>query len=458
MPQQMQAAVVTQFGKPLALQEWDMPTPGAGQIVVKTEACGVCHTDLHAAGGDWPLKPALPFIPGHEGIGIVTAIGAGVTAVKEGDRVGVPWLYSACGHCEYCLSAWETVCAQAQFGGYTKNGGFAGYILADPNYVAHIPKGLGPSEAAPLICAGITSYKGIKEADVRPGQWIVISGVGGLGHLAVQQRLEMAVNAGKLGVLIWLAAHGASVLDASAACLVNLLVAAIYLLTMRRHSAVYAPRPQGPMHSHRQALLAHVFKQAPNSIYYLLSSQIGVWLIGIFGTAQRVAEVGALGRLAAVFALLSAVGVALVQPYFARHHARAELQSGLASVNLFFAFLLVALLTAGAAEPEAILWVLGGHYGSLQQELLWMLAAATLSAWGGMLYGVGCARGWVLPFWINAVTGVIVIALTAMSVDLGTVRGTLMLNTAVAGGGLLVVLGYLWWRLRRSDSLAPALQ
>ena len=279
-----------------------------------------------------------------------------------------------------------------------------------------------------------------------------------LGHLAVQQRLEMAVNAGKLGVLIWLAAHGASVLDASAACLVNLLVAAIYLLTMRRHSAVYAPRPQGPMHSHRQALLAHVFKQAPNSIYYLLSSQIGVWLIGIFGTAQRVAEVGALGRLAAVFALLSAVGVALVQPYFARHHARAELQSGLASVNLFFAFLLVALLTAGAAEPEAILWVLGGHYGSLQQELLWMLAAATLSAWGGMLYGVGCARGWVLPFWINAVTGVIVIALTAMSVDLGTVRGTLMLNTAVAGGGLLVVLGYLWWRLRRSDSLAPALQ
>lgn len=194
MPQKMQAAVVTQFGKPLALQEWDMPTPGAGQIVVKTEACGVCHTDLHAAGGDWPLKPALPFIPGHEGIGIVTAIGAGVTAVKEGDRVGVPWLYSACGHCEYCLSAWETVCAQAQFGGYTKNGGFAGYILADPNYVAHIPKGLGPSEAAPLICAGITSYKGIKEADVRPGQWIVISGVGGLGHLAVQYAKAMGLH------------------------------------------------------------------------------------------------------------------------------------------------------------------------------------------------------------------------------------------------------------------------
>ena len=140
----MNAAVVEHFGKPLVLREWDIPTPGVGQIVVKTEACGVCHTDLHAADGDWPLKPTLPFIPGHEAVGLVSAVGAGVTIVKEGDRVGVPWLYSACGHCEYCLSAWETVCAEAQFGGYTKNGGFAEYILADPDYVAHIPKGLAP--------------------------------------------------------------------------------------------------------------------------------------------------------------------------------------------------------------------------------------------------------------------------------------------------------------------------
>ena len=104
----MRAAVVEQFGKALALREWDVPSPGPGKILVKTEACGVCHTDLHAASGDWPLKPALPFMPGHEGIGLVTAVGAGVTAVKEGDRVGVPWLYSACGHCEFCLSARET--------------------------------------------------------------------------------------------------------------------------------------------------------------------------------------------------------------------------------------------------------------------------------------------------------------------------------------------------------------
>jgi propanol-preferring alcohol dehydrogenase len=190
----MHAAVVEHFGKPLVLQEWDIPTPGPGQILVKTEACGVCHTDLHAAKGDWPLKPSLPFIPGHEAIGLVVALGAGVTIVKEGDRVGVPWLYSACGHCEYCLSAWETVCAEAQFGGYTKNGGFAEYILADPNYVAHIPAGLSAQEAAPIICAGITTYKGIKETQAKPGEWIAISGAGGLGHLAIQYAKAMGLQ------------------------------------------------------------------------------------------------------------------------------------------------------------------------------------------------------------------------------------------------------------------------
>jgi propanol-preferring alcohol dehydrogenase len=189
----MLAAVVEEFGKPLVMREWQVPAPGPGQILVKTEACGVCHTDLHAANGDWPVKPTLPFIPGHEAIGIVVALGSGVTSVQEGERVGVPWLYSACGHCEYCLSAWETVCASAQFGGYTKNGGFAEYILADPNYVAHIPAGLDPKAAAPLICAGLTSYKGIKETAARPGEWVAISGIGGLGHLAVQYAKAMGL-------------------------------------------------------------------------------------------------------------------------------------------------------------------------------------------------------------------------------------------------------------------------
>ena len=193
MAPKMKAAVVEQFGKPLTLQEWDISSPGAGQILVKTEACGVCHTDLHAARGDWPVKPDLPFIPGHEAIGLVAAVGSGVASVKTGDRVGVPWLHSACGHCEYCLTAWETVCPEAQFGGYTRNGGFAEYVLADPNYVAHLPNGLAAAEAAPLICAGITTYKGIKESEVRPGEWIAISGVGGLGHLAIQYAKAMGL-------------------------------------------------------------------------------------------------------------------------------------------------------------------------------------------------------------------------------------------------------------------------
>jgi propanol-preferring alcohol dehydrogenase len=190
----MRAAMVEQFKKPLVLREWDIPAPGPGQILVKTEACGVCHTDIHAASGDWPIKPKLPFIPGHEGIGRVSAVGAGVTIVKEGDRVGVPWLHSACGHCEYCLTAWETICPAETFTGYNTNGAFAEYLLADPNYVAHIPASLSSPEAAPIICAGVTSYKGIKQTEARPGEWLAVSGIGGLGHLAIQYAKHMGLK------------------------------------------------------------------------------------------------------------------------------------------------------------------------------------------------------------------------------------------------------------------------
>jgi propanol-preferring alcohol dehydrogenase len=214
MATKMRAAVVEHFGEPMVLRELDVPSPVPGHILVKTEACGVCHTDLHAARGDWPVKPTLPFVPGHEGIGLVAAVGAGVTNVREGDRVGVPWLYSACGHCEYCLSGWETVCAGAQFGGYTKNGGFAEDILADASYVAHVPAGLAAKDAAPIICAGLTTYKGLREAAVRAGEWIAISGAGGLGHLAIQYAKVMGlqicaidVDDGKLAHAKRLGAH-----------------------------------------------------------------------------------------------------------------------------------------------------------------------------------------------------------------------------------------------------------
>ena len=194
MAKMMKAAVVRQFKMPLSIEEIPVPEVGPGQILVKIEASGVCHTDLHAADGDWPVKPTPPFIPGHEGVGTVAAVGAGVTAVKEGDRVGVPWLHTACGHCRHCLAGWETLCDAQKNTGYSVNGGFAEYVLADPNYVGHLPKGLDWIAAAPILCAGVTVYKGLKETDARPGDTVVISGIGGLGHVAVQYATAMGLK------------------------------------------------------------------------------------------------------------------------------------------------------------------------------------------------------------------------------------------------------------------------
>ncbi|SFK25317.1 alcohol dehydrogenase, propanol-preferring [Sphingomonas sp. NFR04] len=190
----MKAAVVREFGKPLVIEEVAVPQVGPGQILVKIAASGVCHTDLHAAEGDWPVKPKPPFIPGHEGVGHVAAVGAGVSHVREGDRVGVPWLYTACGHCMHCLGGWETLCESQQNTGYSVNGGFADYVLADPNYVGILPSNVGFVEIAPVLCAGVTVYKGLKVTDTKPGDWVAISGIGGLGHMAVQYAKAMGLN------------------------------------------------------------------------------------------------------------------------------------------------------------------------------------------------------------------------------------------------------------------------
>src|SRR6478736_1511205 len=191
MAQTMRAAVVTHFDAPLELQEVPVPEPAYSEVLVKVASCGVCHTDLHAAHGDWPVKPTLPFIPGHEVTGSVAAVGPGVTTLKEGDRVGVPWLHSACGQCEYCLSGWETLCPQQTNTGYSVDGGFAEYLVAPAAFAAPIPDQLGFDEAAPILCAGVTTYKGLKETDAQPGDWVVISGIGGLGHVAVQYAVAM---------------------------------------------------------------------------------------------------------------------------------------------------------------------------------------------------------------------------------------------------------------------------
>ncbi|MFG1477030.1 alcohol dehydrogenase AdhP [Xanthobacter sp. V4C-4] len=194
MTRTMKAAVVHAFGQPLSIEEVPVPTPGAGQILVKIAASGVCHTDLHAAEGDWPVKPKPPFIPGHEGVGTVVGVGAGVKHVKEGDRVGVPWLYTACGHCRHCLGGWETLCEEQQNTGYSVNGGFAEYVVADPNFVGHLPASVSFTDIAPILCAGVTVYKGLKVTDTKPDDWVVISGIGGLGHLAVQYAKAMGLN------------------------------------------------------------------------------------------------------------------------------------------------------------------------------------------------------------------------------------------------------------------------
>src|SRR5215470_11966809 len=135
----MKAAVVRSFGKPLAIEDVPIPTPGPGEVLVKVRACGVCHTDLHAASGDWPVKPALPFIPGHEGAGIVAAVGRNVSGLKEGDRVGIAWLHDACGSCEHCITGWETLCESQHNSGYSVNGSFAEYAIGSAAYVGRLP-------------------------------------------------------------------------------------------------------------------------------------------------------------------------------------------------------------------------------------------------------------------------------------------------------------------------------
>jgi alcohol dehydrogenase, propanol-preferring len=200
LPNKMKAAVVREFGQPLTIEEMPVKRPGRNEILVKIITSGVCHTDLHAASGDWPVKPKLPLIPGHEGLGYVAAVGEGVDYIKEGDIVGVPWLYSACGHCEHCITGWETLCESQQNGGYSVDGSYAEYVVADARYVGHLPAGINFTEMAPILCAGVTVYKGLKETEVKPGQWVAISGIGGLGHVAVQYAKAMGMHVAAIDI------------------------------------------------------------------------------------------------------------------------------------------------------------------------------------------------------------------------------------------------------------------
>lgn len=182
----MRAVVVPSFAEALRIEERSVPQPGPGQVLVRIEASGLCHTDIHAAHGDWPVKPSPPFVPGHEGVGVVEALGEGVTSRAVGERVAIPWLGSACGHCDHCIAGWETLCESQQNTGYSVDGALTEYALATADYVVPVPDGVSSIDAAPLTCAGVTTYKAIKVARISPSERVAVFGIGGLGHLAVQ--------------------------------------------------------------------------------------------------------------------------------------------------------------------------------------------------------------------------------------------------------------------------------
>jgi len=194
MAKTMRAAVLREIGTKLKLERLPIPEPGPGEILVKVAACGVCHSDLHAIDGDWTPGPTLPLIPGHEVTGHLAELGVGVTGFRAGDAVGVPWMWSACGQCESCLSGMETICRFGEASGYSKPGGYADYMLARADFVARLPEKSDLIGVAPILCAGVTTYRGLKRTNARPGHWLGVIGIGGLGHIAVQYAKAMGMR------------------------------------------------------------------------------------------------------------------------------------------------------------------------------------------------------------------------------------------------------------------------
>ena len=185
----MRAAVLHEFKKPLALEDVPRPVIGESDLLIQLEACGICHSDLHLADGDWPQLARItkkPLILGHEIAGRVAQKGEDVRDFQIGERVGVPWIHSTCGQCEFCREGNENLCARQQITGVTVDGGFAEFVKAPASHSIRIPEALSPVEAAPLFCAGVTVYRALRRAQIAPGERLGIFGIGGLGHVAVQ--------------------------------------------------------------------------------------------------------------------------------------------------------------------------------------------------------------------------------------------------------------------------------
>jgi alcohol dehydrogenase, propanol-preferring len=193
----MKAVVLHDFKTPLRLEEVERPKPGAGEVLIRVEACGACHSDVHVADGDWPQLNRIvkkPLILGHEIAGTIAEVGEGVKELRVGDRMGVPWIYWSCGECEFCASGDEVLCSKQKITGVAVDGGYAEFVKAPATHATKIPEGLAAADAAPLFCAGVTVYRALKKANIQPGQRLAIFGVGGLGHLAVQIGREMGAE------------------------------------------------------------------------------------------------------------------------------------------------------------------------------------------------------------------------------------------------------------------------
>jgi alcohol dehydrogenase, propanol-preferring len=185
----MKAAVLHEFKTPLKIEDVARPEPGADEVLIEVEVCGVCHSDLHVADGDWIQFARLvkkPLILGHEIVGRVVERGTAVKSVELGERVGVPWVHWTCGQCEFCREGNENLCVRQRITGVTVDGGYAEYAKAPASHVVKIPATLSSEQAAPLLCAGVTVHRALKQASLRAGERLAVFGVGGLGHLAVQ--------------------------------------------------------------------------------------------------------------------------------------------------------------------------------------------------------------------------------------------------------------------------------
>jgi alcohol dehydrogenase, propanol-preferring len=190
----MRRALMTAMGAPLELGCDAIPAPERGEILIRVLACGVCHSDVHIVDGDWGRPARLPLIPGHEGVGEVVALGEGVTVPAIGETVGVAWNGGACGHCRACLEGEETICPEREGTGYSRDGGYADHIVARADFVVTLPKGIDAARFSPILCAGVTTYRGLKKAAVRPGGYVAVIGCGGLGQMAVQYARAMGLR------------------------------------------------------------------------------------------------------------------------------------------------------------------------------------------------------------------------------------------------------------------------